>query len=113
MHPRCRFGDTGDGGNAPHHSSFTSQTWKKARERVGRPDLDWHHLHHTYVAIRIAAGAHLKEIQEECGHSSITTTMNIYGHLFESLSERTADAMAEMYRAAEAAAPASKVRAIR
>ena len=60
-----------------HLSSFTSQTWKKARERIGRPDLRWHDLRHTYVAIRIAAGAHAKEIPEECGHSSYKTTMDI------------------------------------
>jgi integrase len=88
-------------GNTPHLSSFTSQTWKRARERIGRPDLRWHDLRHTYVAIRIAAGAHPKEIQEECGHSSYKTTMDIYGHLFESSSERTADAMQQMYRAAQ------------
>jgi hypothetical protein len=57
-------------GNTPHLSSFASQTWKKARAAIGRPDLRWHDLRHTYVAIRIAAGAHPKEIQEECGHSS-------------------------------------------
>ena len=96
-------------GNTPHHSSFTSQTWKKARERIGRPDLRWHDLRHTYVAIRIAAGAHTKEIQEECGHSSYKTTMDIYGSLFESSSERTADAMEEMGRAALAAPETTKI----
>jgi integrase len=84
-------------GNTPHLSSFTSQAWQKGRERIGRPDLRLHDLRHTYVAIRIAAGAHPKEIQEECGHSSYKTTMNIYGHLFESSAERTADAMEAMY----------------
>jgi integrase len=86
-------------GNTPHLSSFTSQTWKTAREAIGRPDLRWHDLRHTYVAIRIAAGAHPKEIQEECGHSSCKTTMDVYGHLFESFSERTAEAMERIYRA--------------
>jgi len=90
-------------GNTPHLSSFTSQTWKKARERIGRPDLRWHDLRHTWVAMKIEAGAHPKEIQEEAGHSSYNTTMNIYGHLFESRGEKTADAMDQMYRAALAA----------
>jgi integrase len=90
-------------GKTPHLSSFTSQTWKKARERIGRPDLRWHDLRHTWVAMKIEAGAHPKEIQEEAGHSSYNTTMNIYGHLFESRGEKTADAMDAMYQAALAA----------
>jgi integrase len=99
-------------GNTPHLSSFSSQTWKKARERLERPDLRWHDLRHTYVAIRTAAGAHPKEIQEECGHSSYKTTMDIYGHLFDSSSERTADAMEEMYQAAQQAGTPTKISAI-
>jgi integrase len=59
-------------------------------------------LRHTYFAIRIDAGAHAKEIQEECGHSSYKTTMDIYCHLFESSAERTADAMEAMYKKAQA-----------
>ncbi len=51
--------------------------------------------------MKIEAGAHPKEIQEEAGHSSYNTTMNIYGHLFESRGEKTADAMDAMYRAAQ------------
>lgn len=90
-------------GKTPHLSSFTSHTWKKARERIGRPDLRWHDLRHTWVAMKIEAGAHPKEIQEEAGHSSYNTTMNIYGHLFESRGEKTADAMDAMYQAALAA----------
>jgi integrase len=96
-------------GNSPHLSSFTSQTWKGARAAIGRPDLRWHDLRHTYVAIRIAAGAHPKEIQEECGHSSYKTTMDVYGHLFESSSERTADAMDAMFEAARAPATSNVV----
>ncbi len=99
-------------GNTPHLSSFTSQTWKKARERIGRPDLRWHDLRHTYVAIRIAAGAHPKEIQEECGHSSYKTTMDVYGHLFESSSERTGDAMVAMFQAALEVPAESNIRKI-
>jgi integrase len=33
----------------------------------------------------IAQGAHPKEIQARLGHTSITTTLNTYGHLWASL----------------------------
>ena len=85
-------------GNTPHLSSFTSQTWKKAWAAIGRSDLRWHDLRHTWVAMKIEAGAHPKEIQEEAGHASYNTTMNVYGHLFDSRAEKTAEAMDALYR---------------
>jgi integrase len=88
----------------PHVSSFSSQTWKQARKKVGRPDLRWHDLRHTTVALAIANGAHPKAIQELMGHSSITVTLDRYGHLFPSLGVQVADGLEETYRAALAAA---------
>jgi integrase len=38
-----------------------------------------------------------KQIQELCGHRSITTTLNTYGHLFERLQDRLAERLAETF----------------
>jgi integrase len=89
--------------HSPHVSSFSSQTWKKAREKVGRSDLRWHDLRHTTVALAIANGAHPKAIQELMGHSSITVTLDRYGHLFPSLGAEVADGLEATYQAAVAA----------
>jgi len=94
-------------GNPPHLSSFTSQTWKKAREKIGRPDLRWHDLRHTAVALAIANGAHPKSIQERMGHSSITVTLDRYGHLFPSLGVAVADALEATYQLAVTGTEAS------
>jgi Phage integrase family len=95
----------------PHLSSFTSQAWKRARAKIGRPDLRWHDLRHTAVALAIANGAHPKAIQEPMGHSSITVTQDRYGHLFSTLGAKLADGLEPTFRAAQVAA--SNVRAIR
>jgi site-specific recombinase XerC len=47
-------------------------------------------LRHTCAALLIAEGAHPKAIQEHLGHSSITVTMDTYGHLFPSQMEELA-----------------------
>jgi integrase len=88
------------GGIRPTLSSFTSQTWKKAREKISRPYLRWHDLRHTSVALAIANGAHPKAIQERMGHSSITITFDRYGHLFPSLGIEVADGLEASYQAA-------------
>jgi len=101
-------------GNPPHLSSFTSQTWKTARKKIGRPDLRWHDLRHTAVALAIANGAHPKAIQERMGHASITVTLDRYGHLFPSLGIEVADRLEETYRAAlETQTPSATVTEIR
>jgi len=61
--------------------------------------------------MKIEAGAHPKEIQEEAGHASYNTTINVYGHLFDSRAERTAEAMDPMYQ--QSLAADSNERAIR
>jgi len=50
----------------------------------------------------IAAGGHPKQIQAQLGHSSITVTLDRYGHLFDSLAESLAarvEALREIPRA--------------
>ena len=47
----------------------------------------FHDLRHTNVALRIASGENFKYIQTQVGHASISTTMNLYGHLLPEASE--------------------------
>lgn len=89
-------------GRTPHVSSFSSQSWKKARAVTGRPELRWHDLRHTAVALAIAQGAHPKAIQERMGHSSIQVTLDRYGHLFPSLGASIAEGLDAMFQAAAA-----------
>ncbi|MDQ3533132.1 MAG: hypothetical protein M3456_12350, partial [Actinomycetota bacterium] len=41
-----------------------------------------------------------KEVQVRLGHSSITTTMNVYGHLLPSLDEQLTSGLERTYREA-------------
>ena len=53
-----------------------------------RPHMRFHDLRHTCASLCIALGPHLKAIQERLGHSSITVTLDRYGHLFPRRSTR-------------------------
>ena len=53
--------------------------------------LRFHDLRHTCASLLIAQGAHPKLIQARLGHSSITITLDRYGHLFPSLEAALAD----------------------
>ncbi len=77
---------------------------RPAVERAGLPiELRLHDLRHTSVSLLIELGAHPKLIQERLGHSSITVTMDVYGHLFPSLTEAITERLDEVFVAARKA----------
>lgn len=53
----------------------------------------FHVARHTAVSLLIAEGVPLKVIQEVVGHSLLSTTADIYGHLFDQAFTEAADAM--------------------
>lgn len=77
---------TSPDGNPLRSSNFRSRVWLPALKTLdGRVPLALtpHHLRHTCASLLIRSGAHAKAIQAHLGHSSITVTMDVYGHLFE------------------------------
>jgi integrase len=77
-------------GRPMYGGSWTSSIFKRALVKAGLPDIRIHDLRHTAVAMAIATGAHPKAIQERMGHSSIKTTLDVYGHLFPAADEAVA-----------------------
>jgi integrase len=67
-----------------------------------RPGLRLHDLRHTCAALLIQLGAHPKVIQEWLGHRSITVTMDVYGHLYPSLTEALTERLDEVLTRARA-----------
>lgn len=81
-------------------NNFRRTYWLPAVEGAGLSGLRFHDLRHTAVALAIANGAHAKAIQQRMGHSSVTITLDRYGHLLPSLDERMANGLDRMYRLA-------------
>ena len=92
-------------GGPMRRSNFRRRAWLPATRRAGLDGLRFHDLRHTGVALAIAQGGHAKAIQERMGHSSVTVTLDRYGHLFEGLDERIAERLDAMWRDALAASP--------
>lgn len=61
-----------------------------ALRRAGLPRMRFHNLRHSYASLLIAQGEHPKYIQSQLGHSSINVTMDIYGHLMQTVNQKTA-----------------------
>ncbi len=84
--------------------NFYRRHFKPAVARAGLdPGLRFHDLRHTCVALLIAQGHHPKTIQEHLGHSSIRLTLDRYGHLYPSLTERLRQGLDAIFEESRAA----------
>ena len=52
----------------------------KLAVKLGLDRIKLHELRHSNISLLLASGASLNEVQEWAGHSSASTTANIYGH---------------------------------
>jgi integrase len=84
---------TGEKGAPLRAANFRQRFWMPAVDAsVGQP-LRFHDLRHSHAALLIAAGLQAKVIQRRLGHSSIKTTFDVYGHVFEGLDVQAAAAL--------------------
>jgi integrase len=67
--------------------------WHGLLDQAGLDRCAFHISRHTAVSLLIAEGVPLKVIQEVVGHSLLSTTADIYGHLFPQAFAEAADAM--------------------
>jgi integrase len=56
-----------------------------------------HNLRHTYASLLIAQGEHPKNMQNQLGNSSINVTMDIYGHLIETVNQKAANRLGKTF----------------
>jgi len=68
---------------------------------VAIPDRDFrlYDLRHTAATLMIAAGVHVKVISERMGHASVAFTMDVYGHLTDTLGSEAAIALDRFFAA--------------
>jgi integrase len=105
---------TGPEGGPLRSSNFRKRVWLPAIEALGGQiplDFTPHHLRHTCASLLVRSGAHAKAIQAHLGHSSITVTMDVYGHLFPDDMDALASRLDKARRDARAVArPQGNVR---
>jgi integrase len=100
----------GEHGASLRQSFFRRRVFTPSARQAGLDPLPRvHDLRHTAVALAVAAGYHPRAIQELAGHASITTTLDQYGGLFDTLQDEGVGRLEEIHQQAQAPEPAEVV----
>jgi integrase len=90
-------------GGPVRHSNFYRRVFRPAAARAGlSEELRFHDLRHTCVALLVAQGAHPLAIKDRLGHSSITVTIDQYGHVLPAVDEALTDGLDATFERAAA-----------
>jgi integrase len=84
---------------------FRARVWRPATRRAELDGLRIHDLRHTAVALWIAVGANPKEVAARAGHTSVSFTLDRYGHLYPEADTALRDRLDSLYVAGEQAGP--------
>jgi integrase len=92
-------------------ATFRHRIWRLATRAAELDGLRIHDLRHTAVALWIAAGANPKEVAARAGHTSVSFTLDRYGHLYPEADQALRDrldalhALSQMRESAALAGP--------
>jgi integrase len=62
------------------------------------PRLRFHDLRHSHATQLLLAGVHPKVAQERLGHSTISTTLDLYSHVTDTMQEGAAMELDKAFR---------------
>ena len=74
-----------DSGGYISQDKLVSIWFKKAMKTIGKPDYNFHCLRHTYATFLLSNSVPIKFVQEQLGHSTAQTTLNVYGHVMPNI----------------------------
>jgi integrase len=72
------------------------------------PRIRFHDLRHSHATQLLSAGVHPKIAQERLGHASITTTLDLYSHVTDTMQSDAANRLDAAFAVAQAALDAGK-----
>lgn len=72
------------------------RSFKAILVKAGLPDKRFHDLRHSAGSFLIAQHVHPRVVMQILGHSSITVTMNVYGHVMDEAMKEAAASMDDL-----------------
>jgi integrase len=75
-------------GDVPFDPTSAATRARRAWDRAGLPSITFHVARHICASLMLAAGIPIHEVSRYLGHSSISITIDVYGHLSEGAEAR-------------------------
>ncbi len=69
------------------HPNHVGEKFRKLLQEAGLPPIHFHDLRHSAATILLSMGVNVKVIQELLGHTDISITLGVYGHLLPSMQQ--------------------------
>jgi integrase len=82
----------------PLDSTNLTKRFKNLAKNHGYSELRFHDLRHTCATLLLAAGIEAKKVQEILGHESITTTLDVYGHVLPTMQREAMDRLSSFMK---------------
>lgn len=64
---------------------------------IGRPELRFHDLRHSFATISLENGDDAKTVSENLGHATVAFTLDVYGHVTDRMKKESADRMQKYF----------------
>ncbi len=77
-------------GKPMNNNNMLRRHYYPGLKKAGIERIRFHDLRHTYASLLISTDVNIKYLQTQMGHSTITTTMDTYGHLMEEVNREPA-----------------------
>ena len=81
----------------PYGDTTIASHFKKHTRDAGLPEIRLHDIRHSHASLLINSGASVLLVSERLGHENVTTTLNIYSHLFPSKQSEIAEKLTEVW----------------
>ncbi|MBY3623713.1 site-specific integrase [Acinetobacter sp. CUI P1] len=72
--------------------------WERQLKKYEAPHIAFYDLRHTHVAFLIQQKVHIKVISERLGHTSVSFTLDTYGHLMPNMQSDAAESLDQLQR---------------
>ena len=79
-----------NGSGRPLLGNYVTKAFRAACDAAGVPSITLHDTRHMHASLMLVSGEHMKTVSERMGHSSISTTFDLYAHLMPNAGRESA-----------------------
>ncbi len=84
---------------SPESPRALSKEWASIAKGMGMAGVTFHALRHSHASHLIDAGVDIVKISKRLGHANVSTTLDVYSHLFAGREDKSAAAINDAVKA--------------